>query len=196
MIIIIIIMGETTYLPTSIIDNSNINNNYYYNNNNNNNNNGRNNSQAKQLTGETTHLIRAKRPTHKTRAKRLGAKRPGETTRILLYECHSCPECSACSGWVPQVYQTHIQPCCNELAFTATHSVSGYCCKFNKDIVLNTGIFWLFRTCSASFDHLIGEKTRMYFAKSLSDSIMNSYSLLPNITILIMQSTSMALLRI
>ena len=36
----------------------------------------------------------------------------------------------------------------------------------------------------------------MYFAKSLSDSIMNSYSLLPNITILIMQSTSMALQRI
>ena len=65
-----------------------------------------------------------------------------------------------------------------------------------KVIVLNTGIFWLFRTCSASFDHLIGEKTRMYFAKSLSDSIMNSYSLLPNITILIMQSTSMALQRI
>ena len=65
-----------------------------------------------------------------------------------------------------------------------------------KDIVLNTGIFWLLRTCSASFDHLIGEKTRMYFAKSLSDSIMNSYSLLPNITILIMQSTSMALQRI
>ena len=67
---------------------------------------------------------------------------------------------------------------------------------FLKVIVLNTGIFWLFRTCSASFDHLIGEKTRMYFAKSLSDSIMNSYSLLPNITILIMQSTSMALQRI
>ena len=65
-----------------------------------------------------------------------------------------------------------------------------------KVIVLNTGIFWLLRTCSASFDHLIGEKTRMYFAKSLSDSIMNSYSLLPNITILIMQSTSMALQRI
>ena len=81
-------MGETTYLPTylpsSIIDNSNINNNYYNNNNNNNNssnnNDGRNNSRAKQLTGETTHLIRAKRPTHKTRAKRLRAKRPGETT--------------------------------------------------------------------------------------------------------------------
>ena len=36
----------------------------------------------------------------------------------------------------------------------------------------------------------------MYFAKSLSYSIMNSYSLLPNITILIMQSTSMALQRI
>ena len=68
-------------------------------------------------------------------------------------------------------------------------------CPF-KVIVLNTGIFWLLRTCSASFDHLIGEKTRMYFAKSLSDSIMNSYSLLPNITILIMQSTSMALQRI
>ena len=65
-----------------------------------------------------------------------------------------------------------------------------------KVIVLNTGIFWLLRTCSASFDHLIGEKTRMYFAKSLSDSIMNSYSLLPNITILIMQSTSVALQRI
>ena len=65
-----------------------------------------------------------------------------------------------------------------------------------KVIGLNTGIFWLFRTCSASFDHLIGEKTRMYFAKSLSDSIMNSYSLLPNITILIKQSTSMALQRI
>ena len=65
-----------------------------------------------------------------------------------------------------------------------------------KVIVLNTGIFWLLRICSASFDHLIGEKTRMYFAKSLSDSIMNSYSLLPNITILIMQSTSMALQRI
>ena len=68
--------------------------------------------------------------------------------------------------------------------------------KHVKVIVLNTGIFWLFRTCSASFDHLTGEKTRMYFAKSLSDSIMNSYSLLPNITILIMQSTSMALQRI
>ena len=65
-----------------------------------------------------------------------------------------------------------------------------------KVIGLNTGIFWLFRTCSVSFDHLIGEKTRMYFAKSLSDSIMNSYSLLPNITILIKQSTSMALQRI
>ena len=65
-----------------------------------------------------------------------------------------------------------------------------------KVIVLNTGIFWLLRKCSANFDHLIGEKTRMYFAKSLSDSIMNSYSLLPNITILIMQSTSMALQRI
>ena len=69
-------------------------------------------------------------------------------------------------------------------------------CQHLKVIVLNTGIFWLFRTCSASFDHLIGEKTRMYFAKSLSDSIMNSYSLLPNITIVIMQSTSMALQRI
>ena len=68
--------------------------------------------------------------------------------------------------------------------------------NFIKDIVLNTGIFWLLRTCSASFDHLIGEKTRMYFDKSLSDSIMNSYSLLPNITILIMQSTSMTLQRI
>ena len=65
-----------------------------------------------------------------------------------------------------------------------------------KVIVLNAGIFWLLRTCSASFDHLIREKTRMYFAKSFSDSIMNSYSLLPNITILIMQSTSMALQRI
>ena len=44
---------------------------------------GRNNSRAKQLTGETTHIMRAKRPTHKTRAKRLRAKRPtGETTRI------------------------------------------------------------------------------------------------------------------
>ena len=43
-------------------------------------NNGLNNQPAKQLTGETTHLIRAKRPTLKTRAKRLGAKRPGETT--------------------------------------------------------------------------------------------------------------------
>ena len=41
---------------------------------------GRNNSRAKQLTGETTHILRAKRPTHKTRAKRLRAKRPGETT--------------------------------------------------------------------------------------------------------------------
>ena len=65
-----------------------------------------------------------------------------------------------------------------------------------KVIGLNNGIFWLFRTCLASFDHLIGEKTRMYFAKSLSDSIMNSYSLLPNITILIKQCTSMALQRI
>ena len=64
-----------------------------------------------------------------------------------------------------------------------------------KVIGLNAGI-WLFRTCSASFDHLIGEKTRMYFAKSLSDSIMNSYSLLPNITILIKQCISMALQRI
>ena len=53
-IIIIIIMGETTQ--------------------------GRNNSRAKQLTGETTHLIRAKRPTLKTRVKRLRAKRPGEMT--------------------------------------------------------------------------------------------------------------------
>ena len=68
--------------------------------------------------------------------------------------------------------------------------------KSVKVIVLNIGIFCLLRTCSASFDHLIGEKTRMYFAKSLSDSIMNSYSLLPTITILIMQSTSMALQRI
>ena len=71
------------YLRISIINNSNINNNNYNNNiyNNNNNKHGRNNSRAKQLTGETTHLIRVKRPTHKTRAKRLGAKRPtGETT--------------------------------------------------------------------------------------------------------------------
>ena len=68
--------------------------------------------------------------------------------------------------------------------------------SYVKDIVLNTGIFWLFRTCSDSFDHLIGEKARMYFAKSLSDSIIICYSLLPNITILIMQSTSMALQRI
>ena len=72
----------------------------------------------------------------------------------------------------------------------------GHIQDFFKVIGLNTGIFLLFQTCSASFDHLIGEKTRMYFAKSLSDSIMNSYSLLPNITILIKQSTSMALQRI
>ena len=32
---------------------------------------------------------------------------------------------------VPQVYQTHIQPC-YELAFTATRSVSGYCCKLSN----------------------------------------------------------------
>ena len=72
-----------TYLSTTDINNSNINNNNNnnnYNNNNNNNNNGRNDSWAKQLKGETTHLIRAKRPTNKTRAKRLRAKRPGETT--------------------------------------------------------------------------------------------------------------------
>ena len=80
-------MGETTYLPTylptSNIDNSNINNNNYNNNNNNynnNNNNNNNNNWAKQLTGETTHLTRAKPPNNKTRAKRLRAKLPGETT--------------------------------------------------------------------------------------------------------------------
>ena len=41
---------------------------------------GRNDPRAKRPTGETTHLIRAKRPTPKTRAKRPRAKRPGETT--------------------------------------------------------------------------------------------------------------------
>ena len=42
---------------------------------------GRNDPRAKRPTGETTHLIRAKQPTPKTRAKRPRAKRPGETTR-------------------------------------------------------------------------------------------------------------------
>ena len=37
------------------------------------------------LTGKTTHLIGAKGPTHKTRAKRFGAKRPGETTHGQIY---------------------------------------------------------------------------------------------------------------
>ena len=83
---------------------------------------------------------------------------------------------------------------CDKAPVTIVTQRKPYC--IFKVIVQNTGIFWLFRTCSASFDHLIREKTRMYFAKSLSDSIMNSYSLLPNITILIMQSTSMALQRI
>ena len=41
---------------------------------------GRNDPRAKRPTGETTHLIRAKRPTPKTRAKRPRAKRHGETT--------------------------------------------------------------------------------------------------------------------
>ena len=41
---------------------------------------GRNNPRAKRPTGETTHLIRANRPTPKTRAKRPRANRPGETT--------------------------------------------------------------------------------------------------------------------
>ena len=50
---------------------------------------GRNDPRAKQPTGETTHVIRANRPTPKiranrptpkTRAKRPRAKRPGETT--------------------------------------------------------------------------------------------------------------------
>ena len=41
-----------------------------------------------------------------------------------------------------------------------------------KDIVLITDIFWLFRTCSASFDHLIGEKTRMYFAKRVCPTLL------------------------
>ena len=41
---------------------------------------GRKNPRAKRHTGETTHLIRANRPTPKTRAKRPRAKRPGETT--------------------------------------------------------------------------------------------------------------------
>ena len=41
---------------------------------------GRNDPRAKRPTGETTHLIRANRPTPKTRAKRPRAKRPGETT--------------------------------------------------------------------------------------------------------------------
>ena len=46
---------------------------------------GRNDPRAKRPTGETTHLIRANRPTPKTRAKRRRAerpraKRPGETT--------------------------------------------------------------------------------------------------------------------
>ena len=41
---------------------------------------GRNDPRAKRPTDETTHLIRANRPTHKTRAKRARAKRPGETT--------------------------------------------------------------------------------------------------------------------
>ena len=42
---------------------------------------GRNDPRAKRPTGETTHLIRANRPTPKTRAKRPRAKRPGETTQ-------------------------------------------------------------------------------------------------------------------
>ena len=41
---------------------------------------GRNDPRAKRTTGETTHLIKANRPTAKTRAKRPRAKRPGETT--------------------------------------------------------------------------------------------------------------------
>ena len=41
---------------------------------------GRKDPRAKRPTGETTHLIRANRPTPKTRAKRPRAKRPGETT--------------------------------------------------------------------------------------------------------------------
>ena len=68
--------------------------------------------------------------------------------------------------------------------------------KSLSDSIMNSSKHWHILAVSASFDHLIGEKTRMHFAKSLSDSIMNSYSLLPNITILIMQSTSMALQRI
>ena len=41
---------------------------------------GRNDPRAKRPTGETTHIIRANRPTPKTRAKRPRANRPGETT--------------------------------------------------------------------------------------------------------------------
>ena len=41
---------------------------------------GKNDPRAKRPTGETTHLIRANRPTPKTRAKQPRAKRPGETT--------------------------------------------------------------------------------------------------------------------
>ena len=43
-------------------------------------NDGRNYLRAKRPTGETTHLMRANRPTPKPRAKRLRAKRPSETT--------------------------------------------------------------------------------------------------------------------
>ena len=50
-----------------------------------------------------------------------------------------------------------------------------------KDVVPNARIFLLFRTRSANIDHLIGEKTRTYFAKIFCISIMNSHSLLPKI---------------
>ena len=88
--------NHTVSISISIINNSNINNNNYNNNNNNYNNNNdnndnnnnnnnkdynrQNNSQAKQLTGESTHLIWAQRLAVKPRAKRLRSKRPGEST--------------------------------------------------------------------------------------------------------------------
>ena len=63
---------------------------------------GQNDPRAKRPTGETTHLIRANRPTPKTRAKRLRAKRPtGETTRIPFH-----PD----SDQSRKAYQTGLMP--------------------------------------------------------------------------------------
>ena len=69
----------------------------------------RNDPRTKQPKGETTHVIRANRPTPKTRAKRSRAKRPGETTHgrnnqilrhiVLFGNCIDPSECIMWSGY-------------------------------------------------------------------------------------------------